>query len=414
MMGSGDLRCQVRLRDTAAGRVARVAVLAILAPVLACCAAIGAPAGPGLQPTVQVALVDMFSGQSGARGQYAQNGVQLAVDELNRQGGLLGHRVEVVAADDEHSPAKASRLVEQELSDDGVKLLVGPSSTAGFQAVRSSIARAALPNCLTGVADDAISGAPFSFRVAPSDHARVAALLGYLHRARPEVQRIGLLDGGDGGAQAYDQQLASLAGGSGLRYVGRVAGADPAAVLQQLAGQGAQAVVLPDSTAMATQAAQAVQQLGLAGRLQLLGFGALAAYGFPGQGGAPAAGSLLATTTQAYLTGVPAGAWPAGYRAFVSTAAQEFGYATNGVEVQASAAAADCVREWAQSVRRAGTFEGRAVAGAWQQLDLPAGATALGVRERPSASDHTAVGADGVVVYTWTQDGSRYQLKQVG
>jgi hypothetical protein len=64
-------------------------------------------------------------------------------------------------------------------------------------------------------------------------------------------------------------------------------------------------------------------------------------------------------------------------------------------------------------VRAAGTFAGAAVARAWERLDLPAAETALGVRERLTPGDHSAVGQDGLLAYTWAREGTRYRLQPV-
>jgi len=367
-----------------------------------------------VQPTVKVALVDVFSGSSEAGGRDARNGLQLAVDALNAQGGLLGDRVEVVAVDGEANSGKVTELVRQQLSDDGVQLLVGPSPTSAFQAVKTAVGQAAMPNCLTSVTDDALSGAPTSFRAGASDRTRIAALLSYVHQSRTDVRKVGLL-AGDDSAPGYDRLLGDEAGRAGLTYVGRAGApdADPTAAVQQLAGQGAQAVVVVAQPAFAIRAAQAVRQLALGGRLMLLGFDALASYDFPDVGGDPALGAVLVATNRAYLTAGSDAAWPPAYRAFVGTATREYGTATNGVELQADPVAADCVLQWSRAVRRAGTFRGPNVTRAWEGLYLPSTDTALGVTERPTAADHTAVGPDGVFVYTWSRDGVRFRLKQL-
>ncbi len=270
-----------------------------------------------------------------------------------------------------------------------------------------------MPNCVTAVADDALNGAAFTVRVGPSDVARVSALLGYLRQARPDVKKIGMVDDGSDSGQVYDRLLTDRAGRSGITYVGRGPDSDPGAAIQQLVAQGAQAVVLPDQPASATRTSQAVRQLGLSGKLQLLGFGGLATYDFPAQAGDLSVDSILVATNQGYLTGTPESAWSSGYRAFVNAITHQYGLATNGVEMRGTPAPADCVLGWSRAVERAGSFAGADVMKAWETLDIPAAETALGVRERVTAAEHTAVAPDGVFVYSWSKDGSRYRLKQL-
>jgi ABC-type branched-subunit amino acid transport system substrate-binding protein len=265
------------------------------------------------------------------------------------------------------------------------------------------------------VAADALRGARMAFLVGPAQTAEVAVLLGALRRARPDVRRIGLLDAGDDLGGSYDAQLSAQAPGAGLGYVGRAsagAGSDPRAALLRLVAAGAQAVVVSQPREIAAGTAAAAARLGT-GRPLLAGFGGAADYGFPSAGGDAAVGALVVTTPQPYLAGAPRSGWAAGYRAFVDAAGQRYGFGPEGSQPQATPAAADCLLQWSRAVRAAGTFDGAAVARAWEQLALPAPATALGVPERVSSTDHTTVAHDALVAYTWTRAAGRYRLQPV-
>jgi branched-chain amino acid transport system substrate-binding protein len=394
--------------------LALTALLAVLAGLGASCAAPSEALRPSPQRTIEVTLVGLFSGPGGSAGRDLRNSLELEAAALNAGGGLLGARVEIVTADGAGDAARAAELVRQQVGGAGVGLVVGPDTTAGFRAARGALDRSAVPNCLTAVADDALRGARTAFLVGPANGAEVAALLAAVRRARPDAQRIGLLDAGDDLGGSYDALLAAQAPGAGLRYVGRLAaGADAGAALQQLAGQGAQVVVLSQPPAGAARAALAAAQLPAPGRPLLAGFATLADGGIPTLAGDAAAGALLVATPQAYLTSAPQATWPAGYRAFVGAAGQQYGLGGGGSRLQAAPAGADCLLQWAHAVRSAGTFTGAAVARAWEHLDLPAAETALGVRERLSQADHTAVAQSSLVTYTWTREGGRYQLKPV-
>ncbi|HXM56089.1 MAG TPA: ABC transporter substrate-binding protein [Candidatus Dormibacteraeota bacterium] len=390
-------------------------LVALVAVAAGACAAPGASAVPAPHRSVEVALVDVFSGAGAESGRDLRNGLELQAGLVNASGGLLGSRVEVVTADGEANPAKAAELVRQEVGDAGVGLVVGPNTTAAFQAARPALDAAGVPSCLTRVTDEALATGRSTFRVGAANSAEVAVLLTAVRRARPDVGKIGLLDEGDELGRSYDSQLTAQSGGAGLGYVGHVtAGADgdQRAALQQLAALGAQLVVLSQQPGGAIRAAQADTQLG-AGRPALAGFGALADASFVSVGGEAAVGAIVATTQQASLTSAPQAQWPSGYHAFVTTAGQLYGLGTDGARPQATPAGADCLFQWARAVRMAGTFQGAAVARAWETLDLPADETALGARERLTTGDHNAVAQDQLVAYTWTKEGSRALLQRV-
>jgi len=397
------------------GSGVRIVVLAIAVALAGACAAPGTAAVPAARPTIEVALVDVFSGPTGETGRQMRNGLELAAGDINARGGLLGQQIEIVSADGELTPSKAAELVRQQVGDPSVGLVVGPDHTASFQAARSALDASGVSSCLVRVSDEALSSARSTFRVAPANSAEVAVLLDAVHRAHADVHKIGLLDEGDDLGRSYDSQLAAQSGGAGLNYVGRVSAGptgDQRGALLQLAGQGAQVVVLSQQPAGAVRVAQAASQLG-SGRPLLAGFGTLADYAFAGRGGEAATGAILATTPQAYLTSAPQAQWPPAYRAFVGESARLYGVGVEGMQLQATPAAADCLLQWSRAVQAAGTFRGAQVARAWESLDLSASETALGVRERLTTGDHNSVAQDQLVAYTWTKAGSRSLLVQV-
>ncbi len=68
-------------------------------------------------------------------GKYQTWGIQMAVEELNAKGGVLGHTVEIISEDDETKPAPAVRKAEKLILQDDVKLIVGAVSSGATMAV---------------------------------------------------------------------------------------------------------------------------------------------------------------------------------------------------------------------------------------------------------------------------------------
>ncbi|HXG04110.1 MAG TPA: ABC transporter substrate-binding protein, partial [Candidatus Binatia bacterium] len=67
-------------------------------------------------------------------GKYQTMFMQLAVEDLNARGGVLGHRVEMISEDDDTKPAPAVRKAEKLILQDDVKLLVGAVSSGATMA----------------------------------------------------------------------------------------------------------------------------------------------------------------------------------------------------------------------------------------------------------------------------------------
>jgi branched-chain amino acid transport system substrate-binding protein len=382
----------------------------------ACSTSVGRTSPTGLRGVVRIALVNVFSGPSGYLGEYVQNSLQVQVDAINASGGLLGSRLEVVAADDEQKPDKGAELVREQLNEGDVKLLVGPSATFVVLAAQPAINGARIPNCTLDLNADSLSRLPFTFRIQERDGDRIAALLGYVLRSRSEIKRVGLVNDGEPSTQAYDQELRDQASRFGLQYVGSVGGggaADNRALVQQLLQKGAQAAVLPANPAAAGRTVDAVTQLGVSKQLQLLGSSGLSAYSFAKDTGDGVNGLVFESTIQSYLSDVPEARWPPPYAAFFHKITSQYGYASNGVEMKGLPAAADCMVEWSRAVRAAGRFDGPAVVQAWERLDLAPDQTVLGAHEKLAPGNHDALGADGIYVYQWVKNGDRWGLKQL-
>jgi branched-chain amino acid transport system substrate-binding protein len=82
-------------------------------------AAFALPAAAQSKDPIKIGLAAAVSGGSAASGEAIKRGIQIAMDEINAKGGLLGgRRLELVIRDDEGNPAKgvtiARELVERE------------------------------------------------------------------------------------------------------------------------------------------------------------------------------------------------------------------------------------------------------------------------------------------------------------
>ncbi|RWR24764.1 branched-chain amino acid ABC transporter substrate-binding protein [Agrococcus lahaulensis] len=77
----------------------------------------GAGASEGADGPITLGMLAPFSGSESAFGEYMQNGAQLAIDEINEAGGVLGQQLELVVEDDAcdatASVAAANKLVTQ-------------------------------------------------------------------------------------------------------------------------------------------------------------------------------------------------------------------------------------------------------------------------------------------------------------
>ena len=109
-----------------------------------------------------------------------KRGWELAVEEVNAAGGVLGRKIEVVSRDDNGTPGDAVRVAEELLSREGVSLLVGtfPSNVglavADFAKQRKVLFVAAEPLTDKIVWDN---GNAYTFRLRTSTYMQTAMLV---------------------------------------------------------------------------------------------------------------------------------------------------------------------------------------------------------------------------------------------
>jgi branched-chain amino acid transport system substrate-binding protein len=78
---------------------------------------------------LKVGFIGGLSGRSADIGEASRNAVQLAVDEVNRAGGIAGRRIELLVRDDANDPEIAAEAVRG-LHGAGVDAIIGPNISA--------------------------------------------------------------------------------------------------------------------------------------------------------------------------------------------------------------------------------------------------------------------------------------------
>ncbi len=77
------------------------------------------------QEVLKIGVLAPLSGDVQFFGASTENGVQMAVDQWNQRGGVLGMRIETVYADDQCSPEGGVRAAERLIHDEQVRFLLG-------------------------------------------------------------------------------------------------------------------------------------------------------------------------------------------------------------------------------------------------------------------------------------------------
>ncbi len=110
-----------------------VAVLSLIAAILLSgCSNSGEPGtssnpggSEGSDKVIKIGMVGPLTGDYATYGQSVKNGVEIAVDEINKSGGVNGFDIQLVAEDSKGDSAEAANAVQKLIDQDKVTAIVG-------------------------------------------------------------------------------------------------------------------------------------------------------------------------------------------------------------------------------------------------------------------------------------------------
>lgn len=80
-------------------------------------------------PPIKLGAMFISSGKVGGYGKHGRQAIQLAVDEINASGGILGRKMEAIVEDTKLKKDIAVALAEKFINEDKVDFLMGPTSS---------------------------------------------------------------------------------------------------------------------------------------------------------------------------------------------------------------------------------------------------------------------------------------------
>lgn len=133
----------------------------------------GSSAYSGAAEPVKVGVILPLSGGSSIAGTEVIQGVKLAAEEVNGQGGVLGGRqIELVVEDDESSPTKGTTAARKLIENDGVVAIIGTYNSAVAATAMKVAAEHKVPMSSGGSTSVSVTnqnepGNPWFFRAFP-------------------------------------------------------------------------------------------------------------------------------------------------------------------------------------------------------------------------------------------------------
>ena len=164
----------VSLRRLRFGGLAAVVVVAV-----AGCGA--ASSGSSAKQPLTLGFLGALTGARASLGQGMELGAELAVNQVNSHGGVMGHKLLLVAEDTASDPADAVAAADFEINSDHVVAIIGPTANT-TAAVLPLAVKANIPELMFGggaIFDQESS--PYFFRLSPSDTEQAQAMAYFAH-----------------------------------------------------------------------------------------------------------------------------------------------------------------------------------------------------------------------------------------
>ena len=176
--------------------------LSVALIVAACAAFVGCQKNDS---TIKIGLAAVQSGSDAQIGLTMLNGAQVAIDEWNAKGGVLGKKIESISLDDEGKPDKAVN-VAQTLVDDGVVAVIGHLNSGCTIPASRVYNDAKIIQITPGSTNPQYTeqGFPYAFRICGRDDQQGAASGTFFHDVL-KLNKIAILHN----KTAYGQGLAT-------------------------------------------------------------------------------------------------------------------------------------------------------------------------------------------------------------
>jgi branched-chain amino acid transport system substrate-binding protein len=187
-------------------------------PILASVLIAAAFAVPAQQAPAKFAGIMELSGSGSTPGTNFNNGVKLAVKEINAAGGILGRQIDYQPVDTQTNPAVAKALAQKAV-DDGAYVVLGPVHSGSMLVTMSETQRAGVTNFTGGEAASITQqGNPYVFRSSFTQLISMPKVSRYIRDSVKAKTVAVMFTNNDYGKGGHDAMLKALAA-DGIKVV---------------------------------------------------------------------------------------------------------------------------------------------------------------------------------------------------
>jgi branched-chain amino acid transport system substrate-binding protein len=139
------------------------------------------------QDTIKIGVTQPLTGAFAASGNYVAQGAKIAEEEINKAGGVLGKKIQLIIEDNKSNPTEAVATAEKLIVRDKVAVMMGAWSSTLTLAVMPKLEEYKVPMVVETSSSGKIttSGNPYIFRISPTSEMEARAFT-------PLVKKMGI------------------------------------------------------------------------------------------------------------------------------------------------------------------------------------------------------------------------------
>jgi branched-chain amino acid transport system substrate-binding protein len=197
----------------------RVLVAAVLMVLMAG----GVQAADQKEP-IKIGAMFALSGPAAHIGTPTKLVAEMAVDQINKAGGINGQPLELIIGDTESDPAKAATIAKKFIFADKVAAIIGPTTTGSGMQVKKIVEEAGVPTFMCVGGDPVIEGGkfgPFTYVFKSPQRSSVAIKRLFTYLKAKKLNKLGLLYASDSFGKDGAAWLEKLAPDYGMSFVAK-------------------------------------------------------------------------------------------------------------------------------------------------------------------------------------------------
>lgn len=166
---------------------------------------------------IKIGLVAQLSGGGALYGEQMEKGAQLAVDEINEAGGVLGRNLELIVQDDQGNPSESVKVTQRLVTEDRVDSWMGTLASTLTITDLTITAKENVPSIVPIAVADTITeaGYPNVFRNVSNNSNQVKSLVKYILENQPHKKVAIIAENSDYGRGLAESFEADFTKGGG-------------------------------------------------------------------------------------------------------------------------------------------------------------------------------------------------------